>query len=79
VAEIVAPQCYIGCMKDQRRQKPTTPQEEGIELRPDAWERFEKTVGKVVKGSPAHRTAKPTDADRPQRKRRGRAADKTSG
>ena len=56
------------------RRKPTTPEQEGIELHPDAWERFEKTFDKVVKAPPAHRTAKSTDGDRPQRKRRGRAA-----
>ena len=66
---------------DDRRQKkpPTTPEEEGIELHPDAWERFEKTFDKVVKSPPAHRTAKPTAEDQPQPKRRDRAADKTSG
>jgi hypothetical protein len=25
--------------------RPTTPEEKGIELHPDAWERFERTVG----------------------------------
>jgi hypothetical protein len=42
---------------------PTTPEEEGIELHPDAWERFERTVDKVVKGGrPATRTRKPAGA-----------------
>jgi dihydroorotate dehydrogenase (fumarate) len=36
-------------------QRITTPEEEAIELHPDSWERFEQTVGKVVKGPPAHR------------------------
>jgi hypothetical protein len=45
-------------MKDQKRPKPTTPEEEGIELHPDAWKRFEKTVDKVVKGSPGSSNGK---------------------
>lgn len=65
-------------MDDRRQQKPTTTlEQEGIELHPDAWERFEKTFDKVVKSPPAHRTAKPTAEGQP--KRRARAADKTSG
>jgi hypothetical protein len=62
-----------------RPKKPTTPEEEGIEFHPDAWERFERTVQKVIKAPPVHRTGKTTGGDRPQRKRRDRAADKTSG
>jgi hypothetical protein len=48
--------------------KPTTPEEEGIELLPDAWERFERTVDKVVEAKvpPVHRTGKPIGADRPK-------------
>jgi hypothetical protein len=59
----------------------TTPEDEGIELHPDAWDRFERTVDKVVNAPPVHRTgtAKPTDANRQKRKRHDRAADKTSG
>lgn len=45
----------------------TTPEEEGIELHPDAWERFERTVDKVIKSPPVHRTGKPTGEDRPKR------------
>jgi hypothetical protein len=59
--------------------RPTTPEEEGIEFHPDSWERFERTVQKVIKAPPVHRTGKTTAGDRPRRKRRGRAADKTSG
>jgi hypothetical protein len=62
-----------------KKPQPTTPHEEGIELHPDAWERFERNVRKVMKAPPVHRTGKPTGGDQPQRKRRGRAADKTSG
>jgi hypothetical protein len=52
---------------------PTTPEEEGIELRPDAWERFERTVDKVVSGGhPAIRTRKRAAAGR-DRKRADRA------
>jgi hypothetical protein len=49
--------------------EPTTPEEEGIELHPDAWERFEHTFDKVINAPPVHRTGKPTGADRPKRKR----------
>ena len=53
---------------------PTTAEEEGIELHPDAWERFERIVDKVTKGDPVHRTGKPVAANRPQRGARvGRA------
>jgi hypothetical protein len=44
--------------------RPTTPEEEGIELHSDAWERFERTVDKVAKAPPAHRTGKPVVANR---------------
>ena len=52
-------------------------EEEGIEFHPDSWERFERTVDKVIKAPPVHRTGKTTAGDQP--KRRGRVADKTSG
>jgi hypothetical protein len=59
---------------DKRRSRlTTTPEEEGIELHSDAWERFERTFHKVVKGPPVHRAAKTTEVDRPQAKDRGRA------
>ena len=53
--------------------RPTTPEEEGIELYPDAWQRFERTFRKVVKAGPAHRAAKATAEDHPEGKGRGRA------
>ena len=49
--------------------RPTTPEEEGIELHPDAWERFERAVDKVAKGRPVKRNRKPTGQDRPKRRR----------
>jgi hypothetical protein len=64
---------------EKKPKRPTTPEQEGIELHPDAWERFERNVQKVMKAPPVHRTGKPTGGDQPQRKRRGRAADKTGG
>jgi len=57
----------------ERRAKTTTPQEEGIELHPDAWKRFKRTFHKVVKTHPANRTAKVTAEDQPKVKGRGRA------
>jgi hypothetical protein len=57
--------------------RPTTPEEEGIELHPDAWERFERTVDKVVKGPPVHRTGKPAGEDRPTARDRAGRATKT--
>jgi hypothetical protein len=53
--------------------RPTTLEEEGIELHPDAWQRFERTFRKVVKAPPAHRAPKTTAEDRPEGKDRGRA------
>jgi len=47
--------------------KPTTPEEERIELRPDAWERFERTVKKVAQARPIHRTAKTIGEGRVQK------------
>jgi hypothetical protein len=41
--------------------------ESEIELRPDAWERFERAVDIVAKSPPQHRTAKPKP-DKPARK-----------
>jgi hypothetical protein len=61
--------------KDRR---PTTPEEEGIELHPDAWERFERTVDKVVKAPPVHRTGKPTAEDQVPPKRPARGPAKSS-
>jgi hypothetical protein len=63
-------------IEDKRKRKRTTPDEEGIEFYPDAWERFERTVDRVVKAPPAHQTAKTTDGDRSKRKRRAPADDK---
>jgi hypothetical protein len=57
--------------------KPTTPEEEGIELHPDAWNRFKRTFHKVVKLRPVHRAAEKVAEGRPQAKGRGRA--KSSG
>jgi hypothetical protein len=59
-------------------ERPTTLEEEGIELHPDALERFEKTFDKVVKAPPAHQTGKTTVANR-SRKRGVRAPAKPSG
>jgi hypothetical protein len=53
----------VGCRHDEAA-RPTTPEEEGIELRSDAWERFERTVDMVAKAPPVHRTAKPVAANR---------------
>jgi hypothetical protein len=60
----------------RQRARPTTPEEEGIELHPDAWERFERTFHKVVRSPPVHRTGKTTAGDQPKGK--GRARDKQS-
>jgi hypothetical protein len=68
----------LAAMDDKRQRKPTTPEEEGIELHPDAWERFERTFHKVVKAPPVHRTGKTIAGDQPKRKGRGRARDKSN-
>jgi hypothetical protein len=58
--------------------RPTTPEEEGIELHPDGWDRFERLFDKVVKAPPVHRTGKPTGADRPRKPQGPRASAKSS-
>ena len=41
---MVAPPCYNGLyMRAEKREKPTTPEEEGSQLAPDAREGFEHT------------------------------------
>ena len=55
----------------------TTPEDEGVELHPDAWDRFERTFDKVVKSPPVHRTGKPTGEDHPKTKRGPRGGDAT--
>jgi hypothetical protein len=62
---------------EKKPPRPSTPQEEGIEFHPDAWERFKRTLYKVVKARPVHRTAKRADADHLSVKDRGHA--KSSG
>jgi hypothetical protein len=50
------------------KSKPTTPEQEGIELHPDSWKRFEETAEKVARYRPNRRTAaKPADANRKPR------------
>lgn len=53
--------------------KPTTPEEEGIDLHPDSWKRFERTVDKVVNAPPAHRTGKSIDAHHPRKSGRAKS------
>jgi hypothetical protein len=65
-------------MQSEKPGRQSTPEEEGIELRPDAWERFERTLHQVVKARPARRTVETTAEDRPKAKSRGRRA-KSSG
>jgi hypothetical protein len=66
-------------MDSKQRRRPTTPEEEGIELHPDAWERFERAAGKFVKGMKDHPAAKPTGGDRsPGKGRAGHAAARKS-
>jgi hypothetical protein len=79
--QLFAPYHIFGRMPSppRDRPKPTTPEEEGIEFYPDAWERFERTVQKVIKAPPVHRTGRTTVGARLKRKRRDHGADKTSG
>jgi hypothetical protein len=42
-------------MKAEKPKRLTTPAEEGIELHPDAWKRFERTVDAIVKSAPVPR------------------------
>ena len=66
---------WLSQMPDRscQRSKATTPEEEGIELHPDAWNRFQRTFRKVVKPRPARRAAETIAEDRPQANGRGRA------
>ena len=43
---------------DSKRPRPTTPEEEGIELDPDAWDRFPDFIKGIAKAGPQHRPAK---------------------
>jgi len=52
--------------------RPTTPEEEGVELYPDADERFERAARKFIEG--VRPAAKPTAADQPQKRDRERRA-----
>ena len=45
-------------MKESHKPGPRIPEREPIELMPDAWERFERAVGTVVKSGPKHRPAR---------------------
>jgi hypothetical protein len=56
--------------------RPTTPEEEGLELHPDSWERFKRTFHKVVKSGPVHRKAEigKAAANRRRQKTRGDAS-----
>ena len=47
--------------------KLTTPEEEGIELDPDAWDRFPDFVKGVAKAGPQHRPAKTDREPSPKR------------
>ena len=45
----------------------------GFKAEPDAWERFEKAVDKVVKAPPQHRSARPPkERDAPAAPRKGK-------
>ncbi len=53
---------------DMAKKSPKKPKPEEIETEPDAWERFEKTIGKIIppKRRPANRgeeTEKQNDSD----------------
>jgi hypothetical protein len=51
---------------EKKPPRPTSPEEEGVELHPDAWERFERTVDRVTRSHLARQTGKPTGADQPK-------------
>jgi hypothetical protein len=53
--------------------QPTTPEEEGIELVPDSWERFKRTATEVGHYRPDRAAAKQAAANQPQKKRSRRA------
>jgi hypothetical protein len=56
-------------MTDKRQpQKPTTPEEEGIELHDDAWQRFERTATEVGHYRPNRETVEPAGANRTKKR-----------
>jgi len=59
-------------MSQKPDRRPTTPEEEGIEFHDDAEERFEGAARKFIEG--VRPAAKPTAADRPQKRDRDRRA-----
>jgi hypothetical protein len=50
---------------EKKPKRTTTPAEEGIELAPDAWERFDEFVKRIAKAGPQHRPAKKDRAPSP--------------
>jgi hypothetical protein len=76
--ESIAMCATMNGMMAKAGRRPTTPEEEGVEFHPDAWERFERTVEKVVTATPAHRTGKKAGADQ-RGKRASRRLAKPNG
>jgi hypothetical protein len=56
---------------ERKERRLTTPEEEGIELDPDAWDRFPDFIKGIAKAGPQHRTIK-TDPRAPSPKRAGK-------
>lgn len=53
-----------------KAKRTTTPAEEGIELRPDGWERFEAAVGAATKAEQSPKKPLPKRASPKERTRR---------
>jgi len=52
---------------ESKPRRQTTPQEEGIELDPDAWDKFGEFVKRIAKAGPQHRPARKDRAPSPAR------------
>jgi len=56
---------------ESKPKRQTTPQEEGIELDPDAWDRFPGFIKGLTKAGPQHRPAKDREPSPKPREKRG--------
>jgi hypothetical protein len=57
---------------ERKERRLTTPEEEGIELDPAAWDRFPEFVKGIAKAGPQHRTPKAKTELKPKDRKRER-------
>jgi hypothetical protein len=54
---------------ERKERRQTTPEEEGIELDPNAWDRFPEFVKQIAKAGPQHRQPKVKSKEKPTKRR----------